>query len=172
MIELKDLYEKTLELFRIDDLKDLGDALRKACSDEKKLSAFCDLVDGDLTEDWLQRIYQYYLADRKEKKQDYTPKSLAVFMARLAGDTDTVADLCAGSGSLIIQKWVRTPGVKFTAIEIDETVFPYLMFNMVIRNIPCTLYCDDSLNELNPKEAFEVQKGERFGKIRNLKSAV
>ena len=30
-----------------------------------------NIVDNDLTKDWLQMIFQYYQADRKEKKQDY-----------------------------------------------------------------------------------------------------
>jgi type I restriction enzyme M protein len=34
--------------------------------------------------DWMQKIYQYYLADRQEKKQDYTPASI-FYMGRKTG---------------------------------------------------------------------------------------
>jgi type I restriction enzyme M protein len=74
MLELKELTEKTLAIFDCQSVEDLGDSLMMALEDESKLQAFCDLVDNDLTKDWLQMIFQYYQADRKDKKQDYTPK--------------------------------------------------------------------------------------------------
>ena len=51
-------------------------------------------------------IFQYYFADRKEKMQDYTPKSLAVAVAELSKTENEkiCLDLCAGSGALTIQK--------------------------------------------------------------------
>lgn len=66
-MELKELTDRTFELFGVDDPDDLGSALLKNISSTDKLKAFCDWVDGDLSIDWMQMIYQYYLADRKEK---------------------------------------------------------------------------------------------------------
>ena len=83
-MELKELTDKTLELFGVTDPDQLGAALLVACGDPDKLRTFRELVGGDLSVDWMQKIYQYYLADRKEKKQDYTPASLALFMGLLA----------------------------------------------------------------------------------------
>ena len=76
-MELKELTDKTLELFGVTSPEKLGSALLAACGDPDKLRTFRELVGGDLSVDWMQKIYQYYLADRKEKKQDYTPASLA-----------------------------------------------------------------------------------------------
>lgn len=47
--------------------------------------------------------------------QDYTPKSLAVFMGKLAGKSDIVTDMCAGSGALTIQNgiWTRTKNLNY-----------------------------------------------------------
>ena len=70
-MELKELTDRALELFGVDNPDNLGSALMESVSNTDKLKAFCDLVGGDLSIDWLQMIYQYYLADRKEKKQDY-----------------------------------------------------------------------------------------------------
>ena len=103
-MELKELTDKTLELFEVKSVEQLGQQLLEVCKGTDKLEAFCNLVGGDLTQDWMQKIYQYYLADRKEKKQDYTPKSVAQLMGALIGDADKVVDMCAGSGALIIQK--------------------------------------------------------------------
>ena len=130
------------------------------------------MVDGDLSQDWLQQIYQYYLSDRKEKKQDYTPACLAQLMGMLVGDSETVTDLCAGSGALIIQKWMQKPDTVFTAIELDETVIPFLLFNLVLRNIQCDVLRMDALTDEKPKQKWSVRKGERFGKIIDFKPAL
>ena len=63
----------------------------------------------------MQKIFQYYLADRKVKMQDYTPVSLAKFVGKLVRTENehTVYDLCAGSGALTIQKWNLNNELKF-----------------------------------------------------------
>ena len=170
-MELKILTEKTLSLFGVDAPDHLGKKLREACDDHDKLRAFKELVDGDLTIDWMQKIYQYYLADRKEKKQDYTPKSIAELMGRLAGNSDQVIDMCAGSGALLIQKWILDPTSYYFAYEFDDGVIDFLKFNMVIRNIAGTICHADVLTD-DIIEKWEIVKGDEFGKIVNIKSAV
>ena len=164
-MELKELTDRTFEMFGVDNPDNLGSALMESVSNTEKLKAFCDLVDGDLSVDWMQMIYQYHLADRKEKKQDYTPKSLARFMGMLAGDDETTVDMCAGSGALIIQKWNQNHDLEFKAIEIDGNVIPFLLFNMVLRNIRCDVYQMDALTDEEPTKMWTVEKREVFGCI-------
>lgn len=164
-MELKELTDRTLELFGVDNPDNLGSALMESVSNTDKLKAFCDLVGGDLSVDWMQMIYQYHLADRKEKKQDYTPKSIARFMGMLAGDDETTVDMCAGSGALIIQKWNQNHDLKFKAIEIDCNVIPFLLFNMVLRNIRCDVCQMDALTDEEPTKMWTVEKREVFGCI-------
>ena len=164
-MDLKELTDRTFELFRVDNADDLGPALLESIDNTDKLKAFYDLVGGDLSVDWMQMIYQYHLADRKEKKQDYTPKSLARFIGMLAGDDETTVDMCAGSGALIIQKWNQNHDTKFKAIEIDSTVIPFLLFNLVLRNIQCEVYQMDALTDEEPIKMWAVEKREVFGCI-------
>jgi len=171
-MELKELTDRTLELFGVDNPENLGSALMESVSNTDKLKAFCDLVGGDLSVDWMQKIYQYYLADRKEKKQDYTPASLAQFMGLLAGNSERIVDMCAGSGALIIQKWSQKPETRFTALEIDENVIPFLLFNMVLRNIHCRVFQMDVLTGDDAIRAWDIMKGEEFGRITDFKPAV
>lgn len=172
MIELLELKDKVLEIFRT-DIEHLGGALMSAINDNRieLYDQFCSLVENDLSVDWMQKIYQYYYADRKDKKQDYTPKCLADFMGRLLGDADIVVDMCAGSGALIIQRWVQNPEQKFRAFEIDENVIPFLLFNMVIRNMDASV-CQS--NVLNDEKAaiWRITKGERYGRITYFESTV
>ena len=171
-MELKELTDRTLELFGVTSPDQLGPSLLAACRDHEKLRAFRNLVSGDLTTDWMQMIYQYYLADRKEKKQDYTPASLAQFMGLLAGDSEEIVDMCAGSGALIIQKWQQNHDTRFTALEIDENVIPFLLFNMVLRNITCRVYQMDALSGEEPVRALKITKGEKFGNIADIEPAL
>ena len=171
-MELKELTDRTLKLFGVTAPAQLGPALFTACRDHDRLCAFRDLVGGDLTTDWMQKIYQYYLADRKEKKQDYTPVSVARFMGMLVSDSGEVVDMCAGSGALIIQKWSQSPDTLFTAIEYDETVIPFLLFNMVLRNIRCFVFHKNALTDDEPLGFWEIKKGEEFGNLIDIKSTL
>ena len=81
-MELKELTEKMLDLLGISEVKDMPERIFWVVrmNDTSVYTAFSQMVP-DLNIDWLQQIYQYYMADRKEKMQDYTPKNLAQFMS-------------------------------------------------------------------------------------------
>lgn len=170
-MDLKELTDRTLELFEVDSPDDLGSALLDNISNTDKLKAFCDLVDGDLSVDWMQKIYQYYLADRKEKKQDYTPKSVARLMGALIGNADKVVDMCAGSGALTIQRWAENPDQKFELYEVDENVIPYLLYNLALRNIEADVWQGDVLTG-DFTARYKVMKGEEYGKVTCVQSTL
>lgn len=170
-MELKLLVDKTKEIFAIDDVSQLGDALLNSLDNFEKLDKFSNLVSGDLSKDWLQMIYQYYLADRKEKKQDYTPESLASLMGKIIGKADVVIDMCAGSGALTIQKWKEDNNQKFELFELDKKVIPFLLFNCVLRNIEADVYRKDVLQD-EVYEGWIIRKGEKYGKCISIESAI
>lgn len=129
------------------------------------LSSYVEMVGGDLETDELQKIFQYHYADRKDKCQDYTPKSIAKLCAaetEIGGSV--VYDLCAGSGALTIQKWVQNPGKTFICEELDERVIPLLLFNMAVRNMSGYVIHRNALT-LEPFECFQIVSGERFSAI-------
>lgn len=167
-MELKELTEKTKELFGAERTGELGTKIFETVknSDVTVYEKFCDMVK-DLGVDWLQMIYQYYCADRKEKMQDYTPKSLALFMGKLAGEADKITDLCAGSGALTIQRWNMGHEQRFDLYEFDENVIPFLLFNMAVRNIECTVYHSDVLQQ-EVYHTYKITKGEHFGKFKEV----
>lgn len=171
-MELKELTDRTLELFGT-DIEHLGNALMTTVIDNRTdlYDQFCDLVNNNLSVDWLQKIFQYYHADRKEKMQDYTPQSLADFMGLLVGESEIVVDLCAGTGALTIQRWVRNPNQKFRLFELDEKVIPYLLFNLVVRNIDSSICRADVLRD-DKYEQWRISKGEKYGRITYIKSTV
>ena len=162
-MELKELRDEIKALFQVEDISQIGNALFECVrnNDTEKYEAFCDVVK-DLTVDWLQMIFQYYEADRKIKMQDYTPRSLADFMGMLVGEDMQIIDMCAGSGALTIQKWKRNHDLRFELYEYDKNVIPFLLFNMVVRNISCVVFHADILQK-ELFHAYEIKKGEKFG---------
>ena len=99
--------------------------------------------------------------------QDYTPKSLARFVSRLAGVSDVVIDMCAGSGALTIQKWSITPKQKFSLHEFDENVIPFLLFNMAVRNKECVVYHADVLQD-EIYHTYIISQGDKYGIMKEV----
>ena len=171
MMELKELTDKTLKLFHVTEVADLGKALMAHLDDTDSMREYKALVDGDLTKDWLQMIYQYYMADRKKKKQDFTPACLGELMSKLAGSADTIVDMCAGSGALTIQRWAENPDQKFELYEIDGNVIPYLLYNLALRNIEADVLQGDVLTG-DFTARYKIMKGEEYGKVTCVQSAI
>ena len=165
-MELKKLTEKTMEVFEISNINEMPDKLFDICikNDFKYHGLFEELVQ-DLSIDWLQKIFQYYEADRKEKMQDFTPLSLARFIGKLAGESDIIIDMCAGSGALTIQRWNLDKDKEFILYEYDEKVIPLLLFNMAIRNIKCVVYHSDVLQQ-EIYHTYQISTGDKYGIVK------
>lgn len=163
-MELKEITERMLELLNVKSTEELSDRLFEVVknNDMTIYEKFCEIVENDLSIDWMQMIFQYYQADRREKMQDYTPKSLAVLMGKLAGKADEITDLCAGSGALTIQKWSMDQDQRFILYEMDYKVIPFLLFNMAVRNIECVIYHSDVLQQ-EVFHTYRIRKSEKFG---------
>ena len=103
---------------------------------------------------------------RKDKKQDYTPTSLAKLMATLAlrNNENHIIDMCAGSGALTIQCWNLNHDIKAECLEFDEKVIPILLFNLAVRNIKATVYQMDVLQQ-EVTNSWQVVVGDEFGKV-------
>ena len=169
-MELGELCKKTLSIFGCESVSELGGKLYDAVMNGEivKLTAFCNTVE-DLTVDWLQKIYQYYEADRQEKKQDYTPKSISKLCAELTETGGkTVYDICAGSGALTIQKWVRNPDKLFICEELDDKVIPYLLFNMAVRNMSGYVINRNVLT-MEWYKGYKLHCGEAFSAVEEIK---
>ena len=170
-MELSELCKKTLKIFECNNTSELGEKLFRTVlkSDIQKLLLFSECV-SDLTVDWLQKIFQYYESDRQEKKQDYTPKSIAKLCAALTETGGkTVYDICAGSGALTIQKWVKNPDKLFICEELDENVIPYLLFNMAVRNMSGYVINRDVLT-MDCKKVYKLQSGDKFSTVSEIKN--
>ena len=140
-------------------------------NDSAVYEGYFKAVDGDLTQDYLSRIYQYDFADREEMKQDYTPPTLAALSAHLLNESKplSVFDQCAGTGSLSIAFWNTNRNISVTAIEKDKNNIPFLLFNFAVRNIQALVINGDALNENAAGTIlYQITKGEKYGRVIKL----
>lgn len=169
-MELYKLTQAFTELLKIEDVKKSPERLMEIIQkgDEGFFDSLTALHD-DLTTDHLQLIFQYYMADRKEKMQDYTPSCLGRLIAKLnhIENANSCYDMCAGSGSLTIQAWNINPDCMFFCEEFDERVIPFLLCNLIIRNIQGYVIHGDVLTKERFK-AWRLAKGKVYSTVFEL----
>lgn len=172
-MELLELVTNFKDIIGVDELTDKAtDKFLDIVTDSEKLNDLCGKwieICPDLETDNMQKIFQYYFADRKEKMQDYTPKSLAYAVAKLSetDDEKVCLDLCAGSGALTIQKWAANNELSFICKEYDKRVIPFLLFNLALRNIRAEVYHMDVLSD-EIFTIYRVDKGEKYGIVQGI----
>lgn len=176
-MELKIMASKIKELLQIDNINDLPKKLLCILEDEKYTDIFDRYIKivGDLEIDYMQKCYQFWLADRGigTKQQDYTPPSISKLVAKMANckDGGTVYDCCCGSGSLTIAAWKNNNSLKFVCEELDSNVIPVLLFNLAIRGIDATVVHGDALkNEIY--ETWKLTRQNQYSIIKKINGFV
>lgn len=151
---IKEAYQMPQELMRI-----LSDEERRENVFEKFL---CE--EPDLSYDWFTDYYQSEHGDREKLKQDFTPDCICRLINGISGESDTVADICAGTGGLTIKAWTTNPGGYFRCEEIAGRAIPVLLFNMAIRGMTGEVINGDVLTG----EAYAVYSLKRKGKYSSI----
>lgn len=164
-VELSELTRETMKSFGVENINELKNKIFEIVlgNQYEYYEKFLKIAP-DLEIDHMQKIYQYYLADRSDLKQDYTPKSLSKLVAKLSENKKEIIDICAGTGALTIQSWAEDKTRNFKIYELDENVMPFLIFNMAIRNINCEIYQADVLEEKTFRK-YLIIPGESFGEV-------
>lgn len=148
-------------LFHIEDLKDLPQAVTALLDGdrEKRDGIYRQMIvmNGyDLSYDWFQPLYEAELSERKQKKQDFTPRELGVLCSELTGQRGTVHEPTAGNGSMVIADWWqrcskllpwehRPSEHMVTCWELSARAVPLLLLNLSIRGIMGYVYHGDVL---------------------------
>ena len=168
-MELYEFVNKVSDLLGV-EIEQMSDAfMQKALSESEYFFDSLKALHDDLTTDHLQPIFQYYMADRKEKMQDYTPSCLGNLIARLnhIQDAKSCYDMCAGSGSLTIQAWNINPDCMFFCEEFDKRVIPFLLCNLKLRNMQGYVIHGDVLSKERFK-AWRLAKGKVYSTVFEL----
>lgn len=126
-------------------------------------------IDTDVSFDWFHEYFQDEHADRKKKKQDFTPQSVCTLLTELtcSKDAKTYYEVAAGTGGLLITAWDKhrratnffeyCPSMFFYQVEeLSDRTVPFLLFNMMIRGMNGTVVHGDSLTR-EIKQIYFVQ---------------
>ena len=170
-MELLEFKNQLLNLCRITEVKDISKILYNVV-----LSNDIDFYDRynaiiDDTKDWLQALWQYYEADRTEKKQDYTPKSLCNLVSALAGNCNCFYDCCGGSGALSIAMLNNNKQTQNIFVEeLDKNVIPFLLFNLCLHNVNGIVINGNVLTREKIK-VYRLQSGTKFSVVEEVQSS-
>lgn len=146
VLKISDSYQAPAKIMEI-----LYDRTRREALFKEMLPGF----DYDVSFDWFHNYFQDEHADRKNKKQDFTPKGVADLTARLAGiGQGTTYDCAAGTGGMTIRKWdldrrqhspfdYRPSNYLYVCEELSERAIPFLLFNLILRGMNAIIvHCD------------------------------
>ena len=106
--------------------------------------------------DWFQKLYEFELAESRQKGQFFTPASLGFLCSSLTGQSGHVHEPTAGNGSMIIADWQQRrnkvapwdylPSMNMvTCWDLSARSIPILLLNLSIRGIMGYVYHGDVL---------------------------
>ncbi|MCY7439419.1 N-6 DNA methylase [Bacillus altitudinis] len=167
--------EKINRIFGIDDSYKAPSKIMEILFDrERREDVFrqfvADPVLNCTEKDVFHEYFQDEHADRKTKKQDFTPRSVADLLARVTDgglESATTYDGCAGTGGLTIAKW-QSDRIKHSPFdykpswyfyhceEMSDRAIPFLLFNLLFRGMNAVVVHCDVLTRKS-KGAFFIQ---------------
>lgn len=148
------------ELLEINDSYQAPDRLLEILYDKERREAlfmrFLDAFNYDVNYDWFHEYFQEEHADRKVKKQDFTPQCINDLLTRLVGDdyNGLHYEPCAGTGGMTIAAWNRDrmkhspfdylpSWYVYHCEELSDRTVPFLLFNLLIRGMNAVVvHCD------------------------------
>ncbi|MHC5215644.1 N-6 DNA methylase [Enterococcus sp. LJL128] len=158
------------QLLQIDDSYKAPAALMKFLFDkEQREELFRQFlaIENRLDYEWFQSYFENEHADRKNKKQDFTPDSISQLLSKLTGNKSSSLDIAAGTGGLTIQKWEQDrmnetiatykPSMfLYQCEELSDRAIPFLLFNLMIRGMNALVVHGDSISR-EVKQVYFVQ---------------
>lgn len=124
-------------------------------------------ISTDLSFDWFHEYFQDEQAERKSKKQDFTPQQVSQILVKLVASGSSYYEPTAGTGGITITKW-WADCIKETPLtymphehfyfceELSDHAIPFLLFNLSIRGMNAIVWQGDVL-ERTCKGVFFVQ---------------
>ena len=138
------------------------------CERDSVYNAFLEAHGYDVTDDWFHQYFEDENAERKKKKQDFTPQCLARLTSELIGSGNGVTyEPSAGTGGMLIQRWDMErrrhhpfdykPSMQwFIAEDMSDRAIPFLLFNLSIRGCNANVLHIDSMTR-RCKAAYLVE---------------
>lgn len=137
---------------------------------ERREAMFREFLEyeTDMSFDWFHIYYQEEYAERKTKKQDFTPNSIGKLLAGIiTPEKGMVHEAACGTGGLIIQTWHKQQmncnpfdylpsNYFYQCEEMSDRSIPFLLFNLMIRGMNATVIHGDAIHR-TAKQVYFVQ---------------
>lgn len=165
--------EQFHRLIGVDDAYKAPDRLMEILYDkprrEQLFRDFLEATQYEVETDTFRQYFEDVHAARKDLKQDFTPASIAMLTAKIAGEPGgpNFYEGCAGTGGMLIASWnnnrikhspfcYKPSWYFYTVEELSDRAFPFLLFNCALRGMNAVVvHCDVLTREA--KGAFFVQ---------------
>ncbi|TWW13153.1 hypothetical protein LABALGNA3A7_09590 [Dellaglioa algida] len=159
------------EILEIDEYFKVPDKLMSLMFDKKKREKiFYEFLkyETDLSYDWFTKYFEAEFADRKDKKQDFTPVQVSRVLSKLVDNSPGMTmDGPAGTGGIVIAKWhldqmatspltYQPSDYFYRCDELSDGAIPFLLFNLAIRGMNAIVIHGDML-EATSKGIFYLQ---------------
>lgn len=148
---------------------------------DKVFKQFLELYNYDVSWDWFHEYFQEEHAERKSRKQDFTPESIAKILSKIVDmkDDTTIYEPTAGTGGVLITNWNETrmksnpftyrPSNYFHLVEeLSDRTLPYLLFNLIIRGMNAVVIHGDTLTRESYGVFFIQNDGDDHMKYSSL----
>ena len=162
--------EQINELLGVEESYQASFKLSEILADNDKRNRLFDSflkLEQDLSFDWFTDYFQEEHSNRKDRKQDFTPNGVTDLASKLLGKFESNADICAGTGGLTIKRWTENKNGQFYCEEYSDRAMPFLLFNLMIRNINGIVVHGDALTQEN-KHVYKLVSGDRFSEVTEL----
>lgn len=138
----------------------------------------------DMTFDWFHIYFQAEHADKKKKKQDFTPKSITNLLVKMSESDNKITcgtrlDVAAGSGGLTIEKWnqdrisvplftYKPSKFLYQCEELSDRALPFLLFNLAIRGMNAIVLHGDVITREFKQVYFIQNDSDDYMKFSNI----
>lgn len=144
------------KLFGVEDSYQVPEKIMKTLyNKEEREKLFMELLDAhdyNVDFDWFHEYFEDEHADRKNKKQDFTPECVADLLSKLVMSSNNdesngnYYEVAAGTGGIMIKHWDNfrktfmpwdyKPQYHFAFVEeLSDRAIPFLLMNMMLRGL-------------------------------------
>lgn len=148
--------------------------------------AFSKAFGYEMGRDWFFDYFEAEHADRKNRKQDFTPVSVSKLSVKLLGNEPQygmIYEPAAGTGGLVIEHWYsevkkhhfpwlyKPDNYLYVCEELSDRAVPFLLFNLMVRGMNALVVHGDALTR-EAKEVYRCDNRENdcmcFSELRKL----
>ncbi len=166
------MLSKVNRLIGIDESYKAPDRIMEIISDKDRsrevFMKFLQEFEYDLSYEWFNAYFEDEHADRKNKKQAFTPTCISRLISEMGGSEPqygVIYEPAAGTGSTVISHWYKESRkfrfpwdyhpdyYLYICEEISDKTLPFLLFNLLIRGINALVVHGDALTR-KAKEVY------------------